>query len=412
MVFIRLAIRNVLRNKRRTFLVILIMAVGLGSMIFMDGVLRGITHELFRSSTDNFLGHGQIHAEGFRDQFEVSKTIHNVDSLTAKLKRSVEISDFTVRTQSFSMISSSVDSIPVMLVGVDTKTEKTVSQIHNYISEGEYLSFKDDPSLDQQIVIGNKLADRLEVSLGDRLVLTASRAGDGEMVQELFRVSGIFHSTIKELDESMSFININKAQAVLGIQDRIHQVAVRIHKKFNTEKQAEQFWSQFSVDRNESLGWQKLLPGLSAMLKMTSYNNLIMGTILFFVISLGFMNAVFMSIYERVFEFGVLKSIGTRPLQLMSLIFLEVLVVSLMSVFVGLVLGLGVNYYFSIQGLNWFSGVDMAEATMQNTVYPQLGVIQYTFFPSVVVLLSLMITIYPALYVYRLKPTKALKKTL
>ena len=132
------------------------------------------------------------------------------------------LSEFSPRTVSFGMLSSTAGVNSVMLYGIDPDREKNISMIDEAIRQGEYLDIESK----RQILIGIKAAETLEVELGDRIILTVAQAETGELSQEMFRLSGIFQMGIREADSGMAFINIKKAQQLLAIGNRSHEIAL------------------------------------------------------------------------------------------------------------------------------------------------------------------------------------------
>ena len=162
----------------------------------------------------------------------------------------------------------------------------------------------------------------------------------------------------------------------------------------------------------EWTGWLKLNPSIGAMLDYTNAGTTIIGFILFILISLGVINSLFMSIYERIYEFGVLSAIGTSRWEVISLVLFEALFLGIISSLIGLVIGAFANYYFSMNGLPLgemeFSGVMFGNGNL----YTELATDQFIFLPLYVILLTLITAIYPAFFASRIIPTEALQRAL
>ncbi|MDE0040528.1 MAG: hypothetical protein OXT74_00690, partial [Candidatus Poribacteria bacterium] len=175
---------------------------------------------MIKTATASFLGDAQIHREGFRDEGEVSLTIQALDELTADLAEEAIVERFTRRTFASGMITSPASVSAINLVGVYPPTERFLSRVDDAITEGVY--FEGDNSRD--MVIGTKLAEVLEIGLGHRVVVTVAQAESGELAQEMFRISGIYHFADEEMNRGMVFIRIDKAQQMLAIGDGVHVV--------------------------------------------------------------------------------------------------------------------------------------------------------------------------------------------
>jgi len=138
--YIKLAWRNILRNKHRTFIAGTAIGIGLAAMILTDAVMIGMSENLIKSATKSFLGEAQIHQEEFRENFEVEKTINNLEDVLLNLKNDSIVEHFTVRTLAIAMISSPANVSAVSMVGINPETEKYLSQIDEAIIEGEYFT--------------------------------------------------------------------------------------------------------------------------------------------------------------------------------------------------------------------------------------------------------------------------------
>ena len=192
----KLAWRNILRNKRRTLLAGLAVGLGLASLIFVDALMIGMEHNMIDAATASFMGDGQIHRKQFRKTGEVELTIDSLGAVMERLAGEEIVEHLTLRTITFGMISSPSNVSSVSMVGIDAATEPYLSEIDEAIIEGNYLS----DNLSHEIMIGSKLAELLEVELGDRIVLTAAQAETGDLAQEMFRVSGMFHFNVPAMD--------------------------------------------------------------------------------------------------------------------------------------------------------------------------------------------------------------------
>ncbi len=406
MILLRLAWRNIFRNKRRTILSGIAIGIGLGVMIFGDAFMIGMFESMIRSATDSFIGQGQIHADGFRDTLEVEKTVNNLQRVVDGLKNEKRIKNFSLRTQSFAMLTSAANVTSIMLYGIDPVHEKDISEIDEAIKEGTYPGDSDM----QQILIGSKTAATLEAGIGDRLVVTVAQAGTGDLSQEMFRVSGIFHFGIQEMDGAMVFIDLKKSQEILGLGQDVHEIALRFHDLKDAGDRSLNFWKKYSQNGNEAIGWKDIMPQMEALLKMSDLSKAITAIIIFSIVGLTIMNTLFMSLYERMFEFGVLRAIGTRPLRMALMILLEGGYLAVISIIIGNAIGFFFSYLFSVYGID-YRGIEFAGTTINELIYPVMNTRQYLLNPLYVFLFTLIAAIYPAYYTARLTPAKAMKRS-
>jgi len=404
--YIKLAWRNIFRNKRRTIIAGIAIGIGLASMIFVDALVIGMRDSMIHSATSSFLGEGQIHRNGFRDTYAVDLTINDIDSTLARLAQEPGVAHFTPRVLTLAMISSPANVTAVSMVGVEPSTEQYLSQIDDAMVEGEY--FADGGERD--LVIGRELAEILEVGLGDRIVITAAQAYTGDLAQEMFRVSGIYFFNVTEMDRSMAFVRLDKAAAMLNLDGEAHEIALAFTDPVYGTDKDHSFWKKYAVDDNEAIGWTVLLPQLEAALAMSSFSTYLIGIILFSIVALGITNTLFMSLYERMFEFGVMRAVGTQPLAMGRLILFEAGALAVVSIVLGTILGYAVTSIYLHVGID-YSGIEFAGATFRDLMYPVMQTEQYIKFPFWVFVFTIVIALYPAIYAARLKPAEAMRKS-
>jgi ABC-type lipoprotein release transport system permease subunit len=407
LMLIKLAWRNIFRNKRRTLLSGLAIGVGLGSMMFADAVIFSLSETMVHSATENFSGNAQIHNSGFAKNLEVEKVISGNENnkILNDLEKEVLVKSAAPRVVGFGMLTSTSDANNIMVYGIDALREKNISKLSTVITKGNYLDSQDD----RKVLIGKRLADNLNIDVGDKVVITVARSGVGDLSQEMFRVGGIFAFGMKAMDENLVFINLNTAQKIFNIGNDIHEIAINFkdlklpaQKNFPTA-------IKYSQNGNEMLGWNKMFKELAAILNFTQFSLGILALILFSIIAIGIMNTIFMSLYERMFEFGVLRAVGTRPGMVATMILYETFMLALISTIIGITLGVAFIYIFSRYGID-YRGIEYAHMVFKDKIYPQFRLIQFLLYPPCLIFFAMLVGIYPALYASRIIPAHALRK--
>lgn len=376
-------------------------------LVFADGAIRGMEKLMIGSLTKTLQGEGHINLKGFRKNFDVDLYLKNPRTVTDTLNNDERVAAFSIRVLSGGMIRSPYNSVGGIVYGVDAELEKKVSKIEEAIVAGDYLTGEKG-----ELLIGNKMADLLEVKTGDRIVLTAADANSNELTQNLFRVSGIFKFGNREIDEGIAFINLADGQALLGIKEGVHQIVLQFKDETTSRDNDFALLDNKTEEEIEWTGWLELNPSIGAILDVMNTDTRVIGFILFILISLGVINSLFMSIYERTYEFGLLSAIGTGRWEIITLVLLEALFLGVISALLGLPLGAVANYYFSLNGLPLgdleFSGIMFGNGNL----YTELAIDQFIFLPLYVILLTLITAIYPAFFASRIRPTEALQRAL
>jgi ABC-type lipoprotein release transport system permease subunit len=406
MLSLKLAWRNLFRNTRRTVLTCLLISSSLVVLILTDGLVIGMLEIMVGGITHTLEGEAQVNRKGFRENLEVDLYLDDPAGIMAKLESDEHIAGFAPRVIIGGMIASPYNTTGGLVYGVDAKREINVSKIRDAIYEGDYLS-----GSDREILIGKLMADLLEVKLGDRIIVTAAAVDTNEIVQELFRVSGFFEFGPEEMDKNLVFINLDQAQKILGMTARVHQIALRFKNPENANNPDLPIMKSLNDGEIEALGWLELQPSIGAMIEMTNYSTAIVGSILFLLTSLGVINSMFMSIYERIYEFGVAKAIGTTPFQIIQLVLFEALFLALLSCVFGLAFGYFSGSYFSENGIP-MGRMEVSGVVLDGNMYTRLTGYQFVNFPIYVTLLTLAAAVYPAIFASRIVPTRALQRAL
>jgi len=407
MLTFKLAIRNLFRNTRRTILTAILISFSLMALIMADGLILGMKDLLVSSLTKNLVGEAQLHRMGFRDNFDVDLYFTGTDDLVADLRGRPEVTEVASRVLSGGMVSSSYNVATGMVFGIDAEAEARIGNIKKAIIEGQYLTGERG-----EIMLGRPMAELLEVSLGDRIVITLSEADGGDLSQALFRVSGIYYFGLREIDHNTVFINADQARQVVGISaDASHELVMVFEDSSVSREKTSTVFDDFNNEQLELKSWMELNEDIAIMLELFGLSTLIIGSILFLLASLGVINSMFMSIYERLYEFGVARAIGTTPWQLAQLILCEALLLGIGSCLFGGVIGYGLISYTTLHGLP-LGEFEMSGIALSGNIATQMQLSQFTELPLYIILLTLVAALYPARFASKIVPTEALSRSL
>lgn len=399
----KLGLRNVLRNKRRTFLSSLAIGIGLASLIFADGFLIGMRQNVIKTVTETYMGQAQIHAKGYRNNPEVENSIPNVKDVIDTLKKSIHIKSYTTRVISLGMITSPDNVKNVQVIGVNPNEDK-ISKLKKTIIEGNYIN---DSS---GILIGTRLAKKLGILLGEKIVLTVPQAASDELSQELFRVSGIFKFGSKEQDGNQVFILDDKLNNMLGKMGLVHEIAIKFTNLEDSENKKLIIWKELDKLGNSNENWVDLVPGIMAALAMSDQSMGIVSVFLLVIVLLGILNTLFMSIFERMFEFGVIQALGTRKRMVFLMILSEAFWLGLFSIIVGILLSIFLMGMTNIYGID-YGGIEMGEVTLSEPIYAVMTFHQFIYYPILLLFFTFISAIYPGIHATKLTLADAMKKS-
>ncbi len=402
-----LAWRNLWRHARRTMLTVLALGLGLGLLLLSLGLGDGGHEQMIVNGIKLGGGHVVIQAEGY--QLSQSQDLlipaHLVSSVDHTLGTDRALHSINPRLLASGLLSSAANASGVGIVGVQPHAEQIVSLIPQRMVAGSYLNGEQASGL----VIGDELAKKLKVRVGSKVVLmaqavhpqTGSQNGSGGEIQSgLFRVVGIFHTGLRELDAYLVHLALPAAQAFLLAGDQLSQIAVFLHQDSATVAAADALRTQFAPTEIEVLTWRQALAELVRFVWLDDAFNYVLNGMILVMVSLGVLNTMLMSVLERRYELGVCAAVGLQPAQLLTLVMYESVLLILLSLILGLLLGLGGHWYFATYGLDMrvFTETDLpiAGTVFDPILYSSLSITRIIWAVGTVGALALLMAAYPA----------------
>jgi ABC-type lipoprotein release transport system permease subunit len=403
-VIVRLAWRNLWRNHRRTLIMIAAVAVGVSAMLFMTALLRGMVNEMIRGAVKTLPGHIQIHHPDYRDDPNVVNAIAQPQGELLETLQSDAVISWASRVRVPAVISSERESRSLTLLGVNPVREGTLSFVMDNMVAGRFLDRPDDAG----IVIGRKLAERLETGVGKRIVLM-SQDPDNEIVDRGFRIVGLFEAKLQSIEEGFVFIGMDTAQTLLRLGDRVHEVSLA-GSDFRRLEPLYQAVAAAAGPELSVLPWYRLDSYLGALLELMDGFVLVWIIVIFLALAFGLVNTLVMAVFERVHEIGLLLALGMRPFLILAQIVTE----SGLLLLIGLVIG-NLLAWASVAGSQGGIDVSVVADGMEMfgasaTLYPELMPADLLMANAVVFLLGLVASLSPAWRASRYQPIEALSR--
>ncbi len=403
-----LAIRNLWRNTRRTLLTMTAIAAGLALMVFTVNMQTGSYATMVESATQASTGHVVVQHTSYVRTPEAVDVVPNSDQIAEALTAALPNAVVTQRMNVDGLLTSAGGAVGATVRGLQPALERDIDLVPDRIVEGEWLEDDDN----RGIILGELLANTLEVELGDRVVYQGNH--DGVDTSKLLRVRAIFRTGAADIDGFMAVVSLQAAQELLG-KEQANQITMHLPDPRGTERTA--------VIARETVGelpegievmtWRQAQPSLVDGIQMDRISGDVMLAFLGLIVALGIVNTVLMSVMERVREFGVLMAIGVRPFRIAMLVMLESLVLGIASALVGLALGIALSYPFIVNGLDFaaLSGGPMTSsgALIDGLIYFVVDPVRVGTYVIATVAVTVIAGIYPAWTVLRLKPVEAMR---
>ena len=402
-----IAARNILRNPRRTAITAGGATFAIIAYVFLFAYFDGFGEQAIDTATRYLTGHLQIERAGFRKDLAPELTVGRPDELLARLRSTPHVTGAAPRIQAQAIASSPTKSEAVSLIGIDPTLERAVTFIHQAVVQGTSL----DPARDRDIMIGRKLAEKLNVRLGEKIVIMA-QAADGELGTAAYRVSGIFATESASFDGTMAFVTLPAAQSLLALGTRVSTVNVRLDDRTHLAEVAAQLRPVVSTMGYSVAPWEDLLPQLDEMIRLVVVIRTIVMAIVLAVVAMAIMNTVFMSVAERTRELGVMMALGTRPAAIVRIVLYETAAIMVVASVVGYAVSALVVGYFGRHGL------DLSAFFRDYSAIPGFtGIVHLRLVPASIVgpgvalfVASVLVALYPASKAARLDPATGIRR--
>ncbi len=399
---LRIAFRNLLRNKRRTLITTGAMSFALIIMIIYTGLSAGFMNKFEHNAVALDIGWIQIHKPGYREDPSIYKWVEN----TPEVVRTLEENGYEAvpRYYGYALAAANKSSAGVQLRGIQPEAEKEVTELYKYMLQGEWLSAGDEKG----VVIGRKLAENLDVGIGHELVLLG-QAADGSIANDLYFVRGIMKTVSETIDRSGFFMNESAYRKLMVYDGGAHQIVLKPPAELTLEgatEKASGFFPELDVK-----SWKEIAVGLSQMLDSAEVSLILLYIIAYAAIGMVTLNAMLMAVFERIREFGIMKAIGLSPVQIGMIILVEATFQLLCAGFAGVLAGLPTALYMQTHGIDFamagdriaVSGIAM-DSYWTTYVTPET-VIKPIIFMSIMVFIAVL---YPGIKAALVSPIKAI----
>ncbi len=399
----KIALRNLFRNKRRTLIILSSIVVGVVAMILSDGLMNGMLKQMLFNQVRLNVSHLQIHRDGFNKDKTIKYAFSDFNEIEAELKNNPVVEAYSKRLKTYGLISSAVNSSGIYLNAVVPEDESRVSIIDQSIVEGSY--FTGDK---RDILIGTKLAKKLEVGVGDKIVVM-SNTPDGSIGSELFRICGLFSTASSDFDKSTIFVPLETAQLFLDVENHISEFAVILKESELVENLKAEMIGKLGSSY-EVMTYNDLLPFLVLQLDMYNEMMAVINFIIGLALIFGIINSMLMSVFERINELGVLMSIGMKNSKIFLMVLFEAFTLGIAGTIAGFVIGLSIHFILSPIGINLSAFASSLESFgIGAVIYPDLSLGGILSLLIIIPLISVAGAVYPAFKAIKLEPVTAVR---
>jgi len=405
---VKIAWRNLGRNRKRTSLAVAAIALGQLFLVFANGFMAGWYEDMMNTITGPFVGHVQVQNKEWREERAVDLTIADLDGVVGRIRAVPGVCRVSARTYSPALVALTEDAEMAVTIGLDVQEERGRHGILASLDEDQLPAGKG-------VVVGKAFAEKVGIEVGDTLAIVAQDSW-GSTANDLFEVRAVMPSSLDLVNRRGVLMAIDEAQEFLMLPDQAHEIIVHGESSEAAKELAEEVGKVSGLEGASALRWEEALPEFASIVRMKSTSDLIVMALVFVAAAAGVANTMMMSTFERIHEFGMLLSLGTRPGRIVKMILVESVVLGLLGVVIGSVLGTALVLWTGNVGINYgiLTGSDVTEFAFRGVslsfmVFPRFEAGHVTMGIVAVMITSLLASIWPAAIAARLEPVKALR---
>lgn len=404
-IFLVIAVRNMLRNKKRSLITLSAVTFGMAALIFLRGFVSGAQAQMVENITRTLTSDAQIVPKALQNIYNTNGTIEDPESIRRILRSDPRILGFAERILAGGIVSSATNSIPTFVVGFDPDQETAIGSRREVV-QGRLMTYDDTKG----VALGDKMREVLGVQIGDKIVVTAQDYY-GALAGEAYRLVGTFETGNDQIDNGTVMLLKGTAQNLLSFEHRVSKFGLGIRERGDVEEVVRDLKSKIPGNDLRVLTWEDLIPMMAQLIRFQNGMIFTVVMIVLTVVAAGILNTLMMSIVERTHEFGLMMAMGTKPGQIIFLVALESFLITTLGALLGVVLGGAVTLYFGHVGINLSSFVSTFSNFMIGTeIHPKIDLFYLTLFLAVIAGSNVIVSLYPAWRASRLAPVEAMRQ--
>jgi putative ABC transport system permease protein len=405
MMLLRLAWRNIWRNKRRTYITAASILFAVLFASFMESLQRGVWDQMISNVVNYYFGYIQVHEKGYWDEQTINKAFDYQETLGKIPKEVSQIKAIIPRIESFALASTGNNTSGALVVGVEPDLENEMTSLESRLTEGEYLKPKENAAL-----LAQGLAENLDLAVGDTIVLI-SQGYHGVNAAGKYPIKGLVKFGSPDLNKQLVYLPLSTAQYFYGAKGLVTSLAFKLDDKGDIPPVMSVLESNLDTSAYEIMNWEELIPDLVEARELDSAGNIIVYVILYLIIAFGIFGTILMMIKERGYEFGVLVAIGMKRTQLALILWIEVIALGLLGALSGILATIPLVLYFKYNPIR-FSGEYAGmlekfgfEPIMPTTFQWEIFILQ----AMIIFVITAITAIYPILKIRKMKPVEAMR---
>jgi putative ABC transport system permease protein len=403
--YLKLAWRNVWRQRRRTFLIAIGMGVAMAMLVLYDGVVAGFEQAIYGNAIQLLGGNVQVHAPGFNEKVgrKPLLPLNDPGAVVAAAESQPEVVAASQRIITGGLVTNREGAFAVSVVGIEPDKEAKISPVADNISKGDYVSPEDG----DLIVIGQGLATAMNIDVGDRITMVANSKNE-QSRQRTMTVKGIYDVGVPNVEKQTIYVSLAEAQALSGLDGKVTEIIVSL-KQIGQEPGVMDAINA-ATPGYEVTSWETSIPELKETLDMKTGVMGVFGTFMIGIVAIGILNLLMMAVFERTREIGVIGALGLKPRQITFIFLLEGILIGIAGAVIGAVLGTLINSILGYYGLDYSAFANLTEYTalISGRIYTSFVPMKILKHALTVAIISALAALYPAIQASQREPAEAL----
>jgi ABC-type lipoprotein release transport system permease subunit len=403
--YLKLAWRNIWRNKRRTLITIASVFFALWLSLIMRSMQVGSYSHMADGIVESYTGSLQIHGQGYWDDRTLDKIFESNADMVGKLESVENVNSVIPRLESFALASTGEQTKGILVVGIDPEKELELTHPDRKLVEGKYFSGNSDG-----VLVSSRLAAFLNLSLHDTLTMLSS-GYQGASAAGIYPVIGIIKMPNPELDRRIVYMSLPYAQDFYGAYNMLSSLVINVDDSDQLQKTKRKISGMLDDEQYEIMDWKEMNPELVQQIQSDQAGGFIMLGMLYLIVGFGVLGTLIMMTTERRKEFGVMIAVGMQKKRLGLILSVEMLLMGFVGAIVGMIGSLPVIGYLVKNPIR-FTGeyAELFEVYGFEPIMPAKFELSYFIGQSsVVMIIFILAIIYPINSVMKLKEIKALR---
>jgi putative ABC transport system permease protein len=400
---LKLAWRNIFRNKRRSLITVSSIIFAVIFAVFMRSLQYGAYGNMLKNIVGSYLGYIQIHQKGFWAEKTLDNSFAPED--ISHLLDNENIDYLSYRIEGFALASKGDNSKPVALLGLDVEQEKTHIGLDKKVVSGSYFN-----QSGEGLLVGKGLREIMNLSIGDSLVFL-SQGYQGSMASGSYPIIGFIDLKTPELNKRTVIMDLAQAQELFAMPHMATTAVVGLVKD-NWEETQQAIIASVDTNQIEVLNWNEMLPELQQLIAVDKAGGIFVLLILYSIITFSLFGTVLMLTEERSFEYGVLIAVGMAKNKVIIVAILETLLMAIAGIIAGLAFAFPIVLYFNIYPINLSGQMQEVvekfgfEALIPTSLDPNIAFSH----GAIIFLIVLVVNTYTIVKIKKLKPIKAMRR--